>query len=142
MHRSHARRKVLAIYLRAQAGVVRVRIHSRVGRLIRKTRIRALVIDGLRMHFRVRWPEKIRRRFRTRRSRLRRGLHFAPRRALQRLVEKLADFILDDRLGERLFLALAIGTKFCSTTLDRGKIIMFFQTRPLALDLPLGEIQN
>jgi transposase len=49
MHRRHARAEVLAIYLRAQTRVLRMRVHSRVGRLIRKTQIRALVINGLRM---------------------------------------------------------------------------------------------
>jgi hypothetical protein len=95
MHRRHTRRKVLAIYLCSQAGVLRRRVHSAISRFVTQPRIRALVINGLRMHFRMRWPEELRRRFWTRRRRLRRGFHFAPRRALQRLKQKPADFIID-----------------------------------------------
>jgi hypothetical protein len=98
MHRRHTRRKVLAIYLRAQASILWRRVHSRVGRLIRKPRIRALVIDRLRMHFRMRGTEELRRRFRIRRSRLRRGFHLGPRRDLHRLVQQPTGFILGDRL--------------------------------------------
>ena len=72
MHRRHTRRKVLAIYLRAQAGVLRRRVHSAISRFVTQPRIRALVIDGLRMKPRMRgteivaeeievtrWPENI-----------------------------------------------------------------------------------
>jgi hypothetical protein len=136
MHRRHTRRQVLAIYLCSQAGVLRRRVHSAISRFVTRPRVRALVIDGLRMKPRMRGPEELRRRFRTRRSRLRRGFHFAPRRDLHRLEQKLADFIIGYYLGERLLWALAIGTKFCSTTLDRGEVIVFFQTRPLASTWP------
>jgi hypothetical protein len=80
MHRHHTRRKVLPIYFRAQASILRMSIHSRVGTLIRKPRIRALVINGLRMKPRMRWTEELRRRFPARRRRSRRGFHFGGQR--------------------------------------------------------------
>jgi hypothetical protein len=71
----------------------------------------------------MRGAEEVRLRFPARRRRLRRRFHFAPGRALQRFEQKLAGFISCDHLGERLLRALAISTKFCSTTLDRGEVM-------------------
>jgi hypothetical protein len=133
MHRRHTRRKVLAIYLRAQAGILRRRVHSAISRFVTQPRIRALVIDGLRMKPRVRWPEELRLRFPARRRRLRRRFHFGPRRDLHCLIQKPAGFILRDHLGKSLLLALAVGPKRLRALYYRIVKRILFQTRRPAL---------